>query len=151
MLDELRSDITTRLEELRGEADKLRRALIALGSHRRAGTSSTASTTRPNGSRASSRSRAAGQQRTPSRARKVSSPPRGSRSTTTKTSTRTAPGATKRAVLAALGGGDAMTAGEVSAATGLDQATVSTTLSRLAKTGEVTKAARGYQAAKPAG
>lgn len=38
-----------------------------------------------------------------------------------------------------------MTAGEIAEATGLDRATISTTLSRLAKTGELTKVARGYQ------
>ena len=40
-----------------------------------------------------------------------------------------------------------MTAGEVAAATGLARASVSTTLSKLAKAGELTKAARGYQIA----
>jgi DNA-binding transcriptional ArsR family regulator len=60
---------------------------------------------------------------------------------------RPAPGATKHAVLAALAGGSAMTAGEVASATGLARASVSTTLSRLATAGEVTKAARGYQLA----
>ena len=46
-----------------------------------------------------------------------------------------------------------MTAGEVATATGLGRETVSTTLSKLAKSGEVTKAARGYQLAgqAPAG
>ncbi len=58
---------------------------------------------------------------------------------------RTAPGATKAAVLAALSDGRAMTAGEIAAATGLGRATVSTTLSKLATSGQVTKAARGYQ------
>lgn len=38
-----------------------------------------------------------------------------------------------------------MTAGEVAAATGLGRGTVSTTLSKLAKSGEVQKAQRGYQ------
>jgi hypothetical protein len=38
-----------------------------------------------------------------------------------------------------------MTAGEVATATGLGRASVSTTLSKLANTGEVTKADRGYQ------
>ena len=57
---------------------------------------------------------------------------------------RTAPGATKAAVLAALAHGSAMTAGEVANATGLGRATVSTTLSNLSKAGELTKAARGY-------
>ncbi|MGA2929734.1 MAG: hypothetical protein ABSG43_27860 [Solirubrobacteraceae bacterium] len=38
-----------------------------------------------------------------------------------------------------------MTAGEVASATGLGRASVSTTLSKLAKSGDLTKAARGYQ------
>jgi hypothetical protein len=38
-----------------------------------------------------------------------------------------------------------MTAGEVASATGLPTATVSSTLSRLAKSGEVLKAERGYR------
>jgi DNA-binding IclR family transcriptional regulator len=42
-----------------------------------------------------------------------------------------------------------MTAGEIAAATGLGRATVSTTLSKLTKSGELTKAARGYQLAGP--
>jgi DNA-binding IscR family transcriptional regulator len=58
---------------------------------------------------------------------------------------RTARGATKASVLAALAGGDAMTAGEVAAKAGLARPTVSTTLSKLARSGEVQKAARGYR------
>ena len=38
-----------------------------------------------------------------------------------------------------------MTAAEVALATGISRATISSTLSRLARTGEVTKAGRGYQ------
>jgi Mn-dependent DtxR family transcriptional regulator len=38
-----------------------------------------------------------------------------------------------------------MTAGQVAAKAGLGRPTVSTTLSKLAKTGEVQKAKRGYQ------
>jgi MarR family protein len=57
------------------------------------------------------------------------------------------PGATKTAVLQALSGGDALTAGEVATATGLGRGTVSTTVSKLAKNGEVRQAARGYQLA----
>jgi DNA-binding IclR family transcriptional regulator len=48
-------------------------------------------------------------------------------------------------VLAALANGSAMTAGEVANATRLGRATVSTTLSKLAKSGEVMKAERGYR------
>ena len=40
-----------------------------------------------------------------------------------------------------------MTAGEVAAVTGRGRASVSTTLSKLAKSGEVTKAKLGYQRA----
>ena len=56
-------------------------------------------------------------------------------------------GATKASVLAALSGGDAMTAGQVATKAGLARPTVSTTLSKLAKTGEVQKATRGYRLA----
>ena len=63
---------------------------------------------------------------------------------------RTAAGATKSAVLEALAGGQAMTAGEVAAKAGLGRATVSTTLSKLAKSGEVQKAQRGYRLAPTA-
>jgi DNA-binding MarR family transcriptional regulator len=54
-------------------------------------------------------------------------------------------GATKASVLAALAGGEAMTAGQVATQAGLARPTVSTTLSKLAKTGEVQKAERGYR------
>ena len=63
------------------------------------------------------------------------------------TNGRTVPGATKASVLAALAGGDAMTAGQVATKAGLARPTVSTTLSKLAKTGEVEKAERGYRLA----
>jgi DNA-binding transcriptional ArsR family regulator len=64
-----------------------------------------------------------------------------------RTAARAASGSTKTAVLQALAGGNAMTAGEVASATGLGRASVSTTLSKLASSGEVIKAARGYQVA----
>jgi DNA-binding MarR family transcriptional regulator len=60
-------------------------------------------------------------------------------------SSRTAPGATRASVLAALGSGEAMTASQVATKAGLARPTVSTTLSKLAKTGEVQKAERGYR------
>ena len=50
-------------------------------------------------------------------------------------------------MLAALASGEAMTASQVAEATGLGRASVSTTLSKLAKSGEVRKAARGYERA----
>ena len=53
-------------------------------------------------------------------------------------------------MLEALAGGEAMTASEVAAKAGLGRATVSTTLSKLAKSGEVQKAQRGYRLAPTA-
>ena len=58
---------------------------------------------------------------------------------------RTARGATRASVLAALADGEAMTAGQVATKAGLARPTVSTTLSKLVKTGEVQKAERGYR------
>ena len=69
--------------------------------------------------------------------------PAAGRSTTPRA--RAATGAARGAILEALAGGQAMTAAEIAAATGLARGTVSTTLSRLARAGEITKAARGYQ------
>jgi DNA-binding MarR family transcriptional regulator len=60
-------------------------------------------------------------------------------------SSRTAPGATRASVLAALGSGEAMTASQVATKAGLARPTVSTTLSKLAKSGQVQKAERGYR------
>ena len=60
-------------------------------------------------------------------------------------SRRTRPGETKTKVLAALSRDQGSTAGEVAKATGLARATVSTTLSKLSKTGAVVKAERGYR------
>lgn len=54
-------------------------------------------------------------------------------------------GATAVAVLEALAKGDAMTAADVALVTGIPRATVSSTLSRLTRTGEVSKAERGYK------
>jgi DNA-binding IclR family transcriptional regulator len=48
-------------------------------------------------------------------------------------------------VLGALSSDAGLTAGEVAKVTGLARGTVSTTLSKLAKSGEVVKAERGYR------
>ena len=58
---------------------------------------------------------------------------------------RPASGATRAAIFKTVADGQAMTATQIAAATGLARGTVSTTLSRLTKAGEITKAARGYQ------
>ena len=162
MLDQLRQQIQTHLDELLGEADKLRHALAALGSRDRQATpsGSAAPTAAPEPAGRRSRPAAASRiaTRKPARSRasaaaSTSSPEPAESPASTPTArrargaARTAPGATKTAVLEALAGGNAMTAGEVATATGLGRGTVSTTLSKLAKSGEVTKAARGYQLA----
>lgn len=134
MLDQLRQQIQTYLDELAGEANKLRHALVALGSRGRA-------TTPAASEDAGGRARSASVSRSATR-KSAQSPQSAS---TTAGPARTAPGATKTAVLEALAGGSAMTAGDVASATGLGRATVSTTLSKLASSGEVRKAARGYQ------
>ncbi|MGP0051540.1 MAG: MarR family transcriptional regulator [Solirubrobacteraceae bacterium] len=146
MLDQIRRDIQARLDELLGEIDRLRRALAALTSREshpdRSGRAA------PAGS-AAGESVAESPRRAP-RTRKASVAPRPSAQTPASPSAappraRTAPGATKAVVLAALKDGSAMTAGEIAAATGLHRATVSTTVSRLAASGAIAKAARGYQ------
>jgi hypothetical protein len=74
-------------------------------------------------------------------------PARRSRQRAQPSSGRNSSGATKAAVLAALEGGEALTAGEVAAKAGLERRTVASTLTRLVKSGEVAKAERGYRLA----
>jgi hypothetical protein len=123
LIDRIRQEIEDRLEQLLGEAEKLRKALAALV---------------PRGAPASIKPGTGS-----ARPRPTASAPR--RRTPARTRQPTARGATTASVLAALSERDAMTAGEVAVATRLGRGTVSTTLSKLAKTGEVQKAARGYQ------
>ena len=164
MIDEFRRQIQDRLDQLLAEANKLRRALAALGGGNRSAPADSAR--RPSRARTTDRSgaKAAGRRSTvstesssPSAARDGSSSSGSSasvkeatrgRSTGQRSRARASQGQTKSAVLAALSTGEAMTAGEVAAATGLGRASVSTTLSKLAKTGEVAKADRGYRRAE---
>ena len=164
MLDQLSRDIKTRLDALLSEVDKLRRALTALGSRdpnpERPGTagasaSQTRSSRRAGGSGtppASSRQRsdARAKKPTPASSSRQRKPREGRSAGPAGNATRSAPGATKRAVLQTLSAGEAMTAGEIAAATGLGRATISTTLSRMVKTGELIKVAHGYQIPQPA-
>ena len=140
MIDRLRQQIQERLDQLIAEADKLRHALAALNPR----TSSTdTKTPRP------ARAAAPSQKRRPT----AGGAPRDAakqRASTAAAGGRTPRGETKRAVLAAFNAGNAMTAGEVAAATGLARATVSRTLTKLAKIGEVAKAQRGYHLPTPA-
>ena len=129
MIDRIRKDIQDRLEQLLAEADKLRRALAALDPRDR-------QTSGNGGGKPVATSPAKPRSATP-RKRSPSGP--------SKPATRTPRGSTKRTVLSALSSDGAMTAGEVAAATGLQRATVSTTLSKAARSGEVVKAERGYR------
>jgi CRP-like cAMP-binding protein len=121
MIDRFREQIQQRLDALSSEAERLRKALAALDAQPSA-PRQRSTRSRPAASRARSRASAA--------------------------DGRSAPGATKAAVLGALADGDAMTASDVAAKAGLGRATVSTTLSKLARTGEVQKAERGYRLAR---
>lgn len=138
MIDRIRQEIQDRLEQLLTEAEKLRDALAALDP-RESSRGSARSTPQP--AATPTRSRSATGSRT--RARRASTTTSSSGGSTS--GSRTAPGATKTSVLSALEKGGAMTAGEVAAATGLGRGTVSTTLSKLAKSGVVVKADRGYK------
>ena len=136
MIDRIRDQIQQRLDQLAGEADRLRKALVALDPRSSAQLARKPPARKP--ARAASRTPKAS-------ATKTAPAPRTSQPAA-RSPRRTATGATKASVLGALAG-EAMTAGQVAAKTGLARPTVSTTLSKLAKTGEVQKAERGYRLA----
>lgn len=133
MIDRIRQEIQERIEQLLAEAEKLKDALAALDPREQ----KPRTTTRASARRTTRSTRPA---RSP-----ASTGAQSRRTTTTGSNSRTAPGATKNSVLVALEKGGAMTAGEVASATGLGRGTVSTTLSKLAKSGVVVKADRGYR------
>jgi DNA-binding transcriptional ArsR family regulator len=135
LIDRLYKEIQDRLDQVLAEADRLRKALAALDP--RGGSSSAPKARAKTAARSTAEKAKA--TATTTRARSTA----GARKAAS--SARTAPGATKAAVLGALSDGAGMTAGEVAAATGLARGTVSTTLSKLAKSGEVAKADRGYK------
>ena len=139
MIDRIRHDIQQRLDQLLAEADKLRHALAALDPRERSAPKPKSTRSQPAAKRAAKTPEAAKQAPTRTRTRTARTTNRAS------ASTRTAPGVTKAKVLAALSSDGALTAGEVAKATGLARPTVSTTLSKLSKTGAVVKADRGYR------
>ena len=138
LIDRIRHDIQQRLEQLLAEADKLRHALAALDPRERS-TPNPKTTSRPSAKRAAKAPDAP--KHTPARTRTRTA----STANAASASTRTAPGETKARVLAALSSEHALTAGEVAKTAGLARGTVSTTLSKLSKAGEVVKADRGYR------
>ena len=103
---------------------------------------------RARGARSETAARRPQRTRTPARARAEGSTRSAAAGPSPTRPARAATGAAKGAILEALAGGQAMTAAELATATGLGRGTVSTTLSRLARAGEITKAARGYQIAR---
>ena len=136
MIDRIRHDIQERLEQLLAEAEKLRRALAALDPRDKPKSKSPRKTTARSTPAATTKPQAPAAKPSPA------APSDGAR-------VRTPPGATKTKVLSALSADSGMTAGDVAKATGLARGTVSTTLSKLAKTGEVSKADRGYRLPTP--
>lgn len=138
LIDRIRHDIQQRLEQLLAETDKLRHALVALDPRERVSPRPTATQPQPSTKRAVNPPDTAN--RTPARASASASASNGASA-----SRRTPPGETQAKVLAALSPDQGSTAGEVAKATGLARATVSTTLSKLSKTGAVVKAERGYR------
>ena len=131
IIDQIKKDIQERLDQVLAEADKLRHALLALDAQNSTPSpEQTAKAASPQtADRHTSRAARSGRARTG----------------TASTSPRNASGATRATVLSALSHDGALTAGEVAEATGLGRASVSTTLSKLAKSGEITKADRGYR------
>ena len=138
VIDRIRQDIQERLDQLLAEADKLRRALSALDPRER----STAPRTQRSTQLTASKPAAT---RSASKAGFPTSPPAPTGIRAASAPARAASGATKAKVLSALSGNGALTAGDVANATGLGRPTVSTTLSKLAKNGELFKAERGYR------
>jgi CRP-like cAMP-binding protein len=147
LIDRIRHDIQERLEQLVAEAEKLRRALAALDPREKPKPNSAPKSTRKRTPKPTERSApaAAGTPGPPSAPPRKRAPSSG----TASPRARTAPGATKAKVLGVLSTDGAMTAGDVAKATGLAGETVSTTLTKLAKTGEISKAERGYRLAQP--
>jgi CRP-like cAMP-binding protein len=143
LIDRIRHDIQERLEQLVAEAERLRRALAALDPREKPRPKSTDKRTPKPAQRSAPAARS-----TPEPG--AAAPGKGALSSGKASArARTAPGATKAKVLGALSADGAMTAGDVAKATGLARGTVSTTLTKLAKTGEISKAERGYRLPAP--
>ena len=136
MIDRIRHNIQERLDQLLAEVEKLRHALAALDPRERP-----ASEPKPKPAAKRPARKATSTKPTPARTRtRAAGSANGSPA-----SPRTALGETRAKVLAALSSDGALTAADVATATGLARPTVSTTLSRLAKSGEAAKADRGYR------
>jgi biotin operon repressor len=139
LIDRIRHDIQQRLDQLLAEADKLGHALAALDPRERSARKPKTTKSQPTATPDAKKPDTA--KPTPARTRtRTASAANGASA-----APRTAPGETKAKVIAALTSDQALTAGQVAKETGLARGTVSTTLSKLSKTGEVIKADRGYR------
>src|SRR5215218_4493485 len=117
------SDELTRLRDALGRLEGAARSRVTAGRRPRRPTAASTSRAKPTGASRSASAPARKRATAPARA------PRGQN---------------KAKVLEALKSGP-MTAGEIAKATGIASGTVSTLLTKLAKTGEVVKAERGYR------
>jgi CRP-like cAMP-binding protein len=120
-------DLSEELDRLRGALSRLEGDVAARLRGRRAPAKSSTRARRTAGEKTPTAATTARSDQTPARAR--SAAPRGQ---------------TRARVLDALKDGP-MTAGDISKSTGIPRASASTTLNKLAKTGEVIKAERGYR------
>jgi hypothetical protein len=143
LIDRIRKEIEERLAEIQAEERQLRQVLGALET----GTASAAAGAARRASRALPR-RGADKPAAPATAASAAPAAAAAKPASTRRrggSGRGGSGETKSRVLQALADGTAKTASEVAAASGLGRGSVSTTLSKLAKAGELIKADRGYQ------
>jgi len=133
LIDRIPHDIQQRLDQLLAEADRLRHALAALDPRECSAPKPKTTDLQSTEKRAAKTPDA---KQAPARARtRVATTADGASGPA-----RTPPGETKAQVVAALSKGQALTAGEVAQASGLARPTVSTTPSKLLKTGDVIKA-----------
>src|SRR5258706_14508061 len=120
-------DLSEELDRLRGALGRLEGDVTARVRGRRSPTKSSARTPATATAKSPTPAKTAARARKPARARSVA--PRGQ---------------TRAKILEALKDGP-KTAGEISQTTGIPRASASTTLNKLAKSGDVVKAERGYQ------
>jgi CRP-like cAMP-binding protein len=138
VVDRIRKQIQQRLDQIAHEADRLRKALAALDPR----------SSRKPAPKTPASKRSGAKTSTPTAPAATAAPAQRTRHPAARAAGRAPSGATRSAVLEALADGQAMTASEVAAKVGVQRATVSTTLSKLAKSGELQKAERGYRLAR---
>jgi hypothetical protein len=134
MIDRLRRELREYRAQMSEQTDRVDAALAALGSE-------TPTRRRATPARRSTAVAASGPAASPARKRTSPGKP--------KARTRAASGETKAAVLGGLSPTEPRTATDVEKLTGVKRGTASTMLHTLSKSGQATKATRGYLLAKP--